>query len=291
MIRYIDERELGREESVAEAGRERLDRLDITPVRELRDQVRRDIGKQVLRDTLGGGRRKRGRALAQWGRHRLAADSVEVLRTAGIFGTVKLSDLTELFDSAGRARRSLRELERDGLVRVERFQRGSRRIDAVSLSSRGRRLLERSIDPRERGDEEPRTCPAPRVPHRSCTTQRSTGRRGAKCSASRLRAGKCGAFVRNASCAASPCAAWTLAGAAAKTTGKLARRPPASYSSRSLMENCRFPTCASNGSVPLGAARRASWTSRSLPRITGRAVCQRRRWPATRSTGWRRTGE
>lgn len=155
MIRYLDERELERDEAVAEAGRERLDRLDATPLRELRDQARGDISRQVLRDTLGGGRRKGGRALAQWGRHRLAADSVEALRTAGIFGTVELSDLTDLFDSAVRAKRSLQELERDGLLRVERFRRGSYRIDAVSLSSRGRQLLERSIDPRERGDEEP----------------------------------------------------------------------------------------------------------------------------------------
>lgn len=154
MIRYIDERELGRDEADPDAGRERLDRLDTTRVREPRDQVRRDIGRQVLRDTLGGGSGKRGRALAQWGRHRLEADSVEALRTAGIFGTVELSDLAELFDSAGRAKRSFQELERDGLLRVERFQRGSRRIDAVSLSGRGRRLLERGIDPRERGDEE-----------------------------------------------------------------------------------------------------------------------------------------
>ena len=154
MIRYIDERELGRDEAAPEAGRERLDRLDITPVRELGDPVWGDIGRQVLRDTLGGGRGKRGRALAQWGRHRLAADSVEALRTAGIFGTVELSDLAELFDSAKRARRSFQELERDGLWRVERFQRGGRRIDAVSLSGRGRQLLERTIDPRERGDEE-----------------------------------------------------------------------------------------------------------------------------------------
>ena len=152
MIRYIDEREIGRDESAPEAGRERLDRLEITPVRELRDPVRLDIGRQVLRDALGGG--KRGRALAQWGRHRLAADSVEALRTAGIFGTVELSDLAELFDSAKRAKDSFQELERDGLWRVERFQRGGRRIDAVSLSGRGRQLLERTIDPRQRGDEE-----------------------------------------------------------------------------------------------------------------------------------------
>lgn len=155
MIRYIDERELGRDEAAPDAGRERLDRLDIAPARESRDSVRRDIGRQVLRDTLGGGRGKRGRALAQWGRHRLAADSVEALRTAGIFGTVELSDLADLFDSARRAKRSFQELDQDGLWRVERFQRGGRRIDAVSLSGRGRQLLERTIDPRESGDEEP----------------------------------------------------------------------------------------------------------------------------------------
>lgn len=155
MIRYFDERDFGRDESVPEVGRERLAHLDITPGRELRDEVRRDIDRNVLRDTLGGERGKCGRALAQWGRHRLAADSVEALRTAGIFGTVEVADLTDLFDSAGRAKRSIHDLERAGLLRVERFQRGSRRIDAVSPTSRGRRLLERSIDPRDRGDEEP----------------------------------------------------------------------------------------------------------------------------------------
>jgi DNA-binding MarR family transcriptional regulator len=152
-IRF-DECEQGRDTAAIDMHRERTDRLEIPPARVLRDPVRRDIRTEVLRGTAGDGRRRRGRGLAQWGRFQLTADSVGALRETGIFGTVELSDLTELFEAAGRAKRTVQELERENLLRVERFQRGSRRIEAVTLTSRGRRLLERCIDPRESGNED-----------------------------------------------------------------------------------------------------------------------------------------
>ena len=154
MIREFDERELGREAAAFDTRREQRERAHVTPARAPRDPVPREIRREVLRGTVGYARGRRGRATAQWGRFRLAADSVEALRMAGIFGTVELSDLTDLFESAGRAKRAVRELQRDGLLCVERFQRGSRRIEAVTLTSRGQRLLERCIDPRENGNEE-----------------------------------------------------------------------------------------------------------------------------------------
>lgn len=150
----FDAREQGREAPAVDIHRERTERQPVTPNRAPRDPVPREIRREVLRGTVGNGRRGRGRAMAQWGRFRLAADSVEALRTTGIFGTVELSDMTDLFESAGRAKRSVQELERDNLLRVERFQRGRRRIEAVTLTSPGRRLLERCIDPREKGNEE-----------------------------------------------------------------------------------------------------------------------------------------
>ena len=150
----FDAREQGREAAAVDMHRERTERPPVTPDRTPRDPVPREIRREVLRGTVGNGRRGRGRAMAQWGRFRLAADSVEALRTTGIFGTVELSDMTDLFESAGRAKRSVQELERDNLLRVERFQRGRRRIEAVTLTSPGRRLLERCIDPREKGNEE-----------------------------------------------------------------------------------------------------------------------------------------
>lgn len=154
MIRELDERELGREAAAFDTRRERRERPQVTPARAPRDPVPRDVRREVLRGHAGSGASRRVRGLAWWGRFRLADDSVEALRVAGTFGTVELSDLTDLFKSARRCKRSVQELERDGLLRLERFQRGSRRIEAVTLTSRGRRLLERCIDPRERGDEE-----------------------------------------------------------------------------------------------------------------------------------------
>lgn len=154
MIREIYERELGREAAALDTRRERRERPHVTAARPPRDPIPRDVRREVLRGQAGSGASRRGRGLARWGRFRLAADSVEALRLAGTFGTVELSDLTDLFESARRSKRSFQELERDGLLRLERFQRGGRRIEAVTLTSRGRRLLERCIDPRERGDEE-----------------------------------------------------------------------------------------------------------------------------------------
>ena len=152
-IRF-DERDLGREPAAIDIQRERSERPPVTPARALRDPMPREIHREVLRGTVGKRPGRSGRSLAQWGRFRLADDSVEALRVAGIFGTVEVSDLTDLFESAGRAKRSVRDLERDNLLRVEQFRRGSRRIEAVTLTSRGRRLLERCIDPRETGNEE-----------------------------------------------------------------------------------------------------------------------------------------
>ena len=150
----FDEREQGRDAAAVDMRRERTECPPATPTRAPRDPMPREIRREVLRGTAGNGRGRRGRAMAQWGRFRLAAESVEALREIGVFGTVELSDLTDLFASAGRAKRTVQELERDNLLRVERFQRGSRRIEAVTLTSRGRRLLERCIDPREDGNEE-----------------------------------------------------------------------------------------------------------------------------------------
>ena len=150
----FDEREQGREAAAVDVHRERTECPPVTPTRDQRGPRPREVRREVLRGTAGNGRGRRGRAMAEWGRFRLAADSVQALREIGTFGTVELSDLTVLFESAGRAKRSVQELERDNLLRVERFQRASRRIEAVTLTSRGRRLLERCIEPRENGNEE-----------------------------------------------------------------------------------------------------------------------------------------
>ena len=149
-----DERDHGRETARVDAIREQPRYVPAKPTPAPRDPVPREIRREVLGGKAGSSRRKRSRAVAQWGRFRLAADSVEAMQAAGTFGTVELSDLTDVFESAGRTKRSVRELEREGLLRVETFQRGSRRIEAVTLTTQGRRLLERSIDPRETGNEE-----------------------------------------------------------------------------------------------------------------------------------------
>ena len=150
----FDERELGRDAARVDALREQPERQPGTPGRPHRDPAPGEIRREVWGRTLGSRQKRRGRALAQWGRFQLAADSVEALRVAGTFGTVEFSDLTDLFESGTRAKRSVRGLEREGLLRVETFRRGGRRIEAVTLTSRGRRLLERRIDPREGGNEE-----------------------------------------------------------------------------------------------------------------------------------------
>ena len=149
-----DERDHGREIARVDALREQPRYVPAKPKPAPRDPAPREIRREVLGGKAGSSRKRRGRAVAQWGRSRLVADSVEALQAVGTFGTVELSDLTDVFESAGRTKRSVRELEREGLLRVETFRRGSRRIEAVTLTTRGRRLLERSIDPRETGNEE-----------------------------------------------------------------------------------------------------------------------------------------
>ncbi len=98
--------------------------------------------------------RRTGRGRTQWGKYRLAADSVEVLRAVGMFGTIDRADLADFFTSAQRARHALADLCSHGLLRVERFRRGRRTVDALTLTRKGKRLLEQRVDPRERGDEE-----------------------------------------------------------------------------------------------------------------------------------------
>ncbi len=93
-----------------------------------------------------------GRGVARWGRHRLAADSVEALRAVGIYGAVEAGDLNGVFESGRRARRAVAELERAGLLRTERFRRGRLSLEVATLTQSGKRLMERSVDPREPGD-------------------------------------------------------------------------------------------------------------------------------------------
>lgn len=94
-----------------------------------------------------------GRGTAQWGRHRLAADSVEGLRTVGTFGTVDAKDLVGAFSSARRATAAVAELRKAGLLRVQRLRTGGRVVEAVTLTGAGKRLMERHVDPRQPDDE------------------------------------------------------------------------------------------------------------------------------------------
>ena len=109
------------------------------------------------REILADGRQRSAFALDQWQRNWLAADGISALRTVGTFSPVDFADLVELFDTKRRARNWLRELSQDGLLRTQRFRRAGRRIEALTLTTRGRRLLERSIDPRADGDEQAQT--------------------------------------------------------------------------------------------------------------------------------------
>ena len=113
----------------------------------------RDLAVVQLVRTRTGQSDRSCKGTAQWGRHRLAADSVEALRLVGAFGTVDAGDLAGTFRSARRLQQVVADLRRAGLLRVERFRRGRRVVDAASLTGAGKRLLERSVDPRERGDE------------------------------------------------------------------------------------------------------------------------------------------
>ena len=114
----------------------------------------RDPAMEDLVEAQSGRVERAGRGTAQWGRYRLAADSIDALRVVGTFGTVDAGDLTGTFQSARRARGAISELERTGLLRVERFRRGNRVVDAATLTGAGKRLMERSVDPREPGNED-----------------------------------------------------------------------------------------------------------------------------------------
>lgn len=92
------------------------------------------------------------RGAARWGRHFLPADSVNALRTVGAFGTVEYRDFAGLFETPTRAQQARSQLAEEGLLLVESFRRGRREIEMASLTDCGRRLLERSVDPRDPGD-------------------------------------------------------------------------------------------------------------------------------------------
>jgi len=127
----------------------------------------REPATEILCEVPVGYRNRAGRGVAEWGRHRLAADSVEALRTIGIFQVVRCDDLADSFSSRKRARCALRNLETSGLLRIERFQRGLARIETASLTQNGKRVLTKHVDPRNADDEEAqayRTGPA-------CATQ------------------------------------------------------------------------------------------------------------------------
>ncbi len=152
MIRYLDARV---RDWAADPERSALpERQPAPPPVSDREERQPEVPRQMLGDPSAGTRPQAGRGMARWGRHRLAADSVNALRVTGIFGTVDYADAAELFCSERRARRSLQELERLGLSRIERFRRGQQVIEAVTLTRQGKRLLERAVDPRERADEE-----------------------------------------------------------------------------------------------------------------------------------------
>ena len=117
----------------------------------------RDPATEILCEVPAGHRCRAGRGVALWGRHRLAADSVEALRTVGIFQVVRCDDLADSFSSRKRARSALRNLESRGLLRIERFRRGRVRIGVASLTQSGKRVLTQHVDPRDADDDEAQT--------------------------------------------------------------------------------------------------------------------------------------
>ena len=117
----------------------------------------REPATEILFEVPAGYRYRAGRGVALWGRHRLAADSVEALRTVGIFQVVRCDDLADSFSSAKRARSALRDIETRGLLRIERFQRGRVRIEIASLTQSGKRVLTQHVDPRDADDDEAQT--------------------------------------------------------------------------------------------------------------------------------------
>ena len=117
-------------------------------------QTDRWSARDMLCETRLGRNSLARQGLNRWGRYRLASDSVEALRTVGAFGTVEVGDLRPLYSSRARAKREVLQLEKEGLLHVETFQRGRRAIEAASLTRPGKRLLERFVDPRDTGDEQ-----------------------------------------------------------------------------------------------------------------------------------------
>ena len=117
----------------------------------------REPATEILCEVPAGHRYRAGRGVALWGRHRLAADCVEALRTVGIFQVVRCDDLADSFSSRKRARSALRNLETRGLLRIERFRRGRLRIEVASLTQSGKRVLTRHVDPRDANDDEAQT--------------------------------------------------------------------------------------------------------------------------------------
>ncbi len=94
-----------------------------------------------------------GRGITDWGRFRLAQDSVAALRTTGIFGVVDCKDLAgTVFDSQRRARSQLQHLTQQGLLELERFRAGRKVLTVATVTRKGKRFLENTIDPRDRGD-------------------------------------------------------------------------------------------------------------------------------------------
>ncbi len=93
-----------------------------------------------------------GRGVAAWGRHRLAEDSVDARKVVGMFRVMRREDVGARFRSRRRSGAAVQGLTNPGLLTVERLQRGSTGVEAVSLTAWGRGLLERHIDPRDPGD-------------------------------------------------------------------------------------------------------------------------------------------
>lgn len=135
------------------SGRERRKAVVSLPARAEPPSRPRPRRRERLWEPEPGRVERAGHGMARWGRFQLPADSVEALRAAGSFGTVALDDLHSLFQTTRRARNQLRKLQREGLIRAERFRRGDRSIKVASLTATGKRLMERHVDPRDPGDE------------------------------------------------------------------------------------------------------------------------------------------
>ena len=108
----------------------------------------------TAREEVTFGRREpANRDFEQWGPYWLPSDSVGALRMIGAFPGAACDDLASLFQSRRRCQRALSDLEASDLVRIETFWRGDTKLSIASLTRRGLMLLNRDIDPRDRGDE------------------------------------------------------------------------------------------------------------------------------------------